>query len=176
MIQPNISRKGITPVVATVLLITISVAATASAYTFITKTQKQVGESFEQDLNQEERRMQSDINIEYAYNSTGRFVFMNVRNTGSVTLPVNKSGRKYLTLYADGRPVSSSAGDNGQGWKYADPSHDISNEDHLDPEELLTINTTVRFPSSGNSKSFKLVGSYDTSDSHVCYNSGTASC
>lgn len=158
---------------ATVLLITISVAATASAYTFITGAQKQAAQNFEDDLRQQEKRQQSDMNIEYVYNSTGNFTFMTVRNTGSITLPVEKDGQKYLSLYSNGRPVSSDAGTGGKGWKYIDtPSQPVL----LDPSGTLNINTTVTYPARGANKAFKLVGSYETSDSHVCYNSGTSSC
>lgn len=170
------SSKGITPVIATVLLITISVAATASAYTFITSTQKAFWQNQKDDLRQQERRSKADINIEYVYNSTGNFVFMNIRNTGSITLPINKSGRKLLSLYADGRPVTSDVGGNAKGWKYTTGSQAPSNPVLLNPSGMLTINTTVTFPVRGNSKAFKLVGPYKTSDSHVCFNSGSPSC
>lgn len=170
------SSKGITPVVATVLLITISVAATASAYTFITGAQKEAAQNFEQDLRQQEIRQKSSINIEYVYNSTNNYTFMTVRNTGSVTLPVNKSGSKQLSLYADGKPVSSDVGDNGEGWKYVNGPQFPSDPVLLDPSATITINTTINYPARGESRAFKLVGSYKTSDSHVCYNSGTPSC
>ncbi|MFB6213599.1 MAG: hypothetical protein ABEJ07_03500 [Candidatus Nanohaloarchaea archaeon] len=172
----NGSKKGITPVVATVLLITISIAATASAYTFVTSAQKDVANNIEDNLRQQERRQKSNINIEYVYESTGGFVFMNVRNTGSITIPVNRSGRKLFSLYADGRPVSSDAGSNGKGWKYTDMAQAPASQVLLDQSEVLSINTTVRFPAPDSRKSFKLVGPYRTSDSHVCFNSGTASC
>lgn len=166
--------KGVTPVIATVLLITISIAATASAYTFITNAQQQFVEGTESDLRQQELRQKSGLNIEYVYNSTGNFTFLTVRNTGSITLPVEKSGGKLWSLYANGRPVSSDAGSNGKGWKYIQDN--VNAPVLLDPENTLTINSTVTYPARGNDKAFKLVGPYRTSDSHVCFNSGRASC
>ncbi|MFB6148009.1 MAG: hypothetical protein ABEJ66_03925, partial [Candidatus Nanohaloarchaea archaeon] len=116
------SSKGITPVVATVLLITISIAATASAYTFITNTQKEFTENMRQDLRQQERQSRADLNIEYVYNSSHNFTFMAIRNSGSISLPINTSGMKQLSLYAEGKPVSSNVGDGGKGWKYVEPT------------------------------------------------------
>jgi len=166
------SSKGLTPVIATVLLMTISIAAAASAYTFITQAQKQAANNFEQNLNQQQLRDKSDLNIEYVYNSTGNFTIMTVRNTGSISLKIlDDNGDKVWSLYSDGRPVSSGAGKNGKGWKFFGNSVDIIN-----PSEVVSINTTVTFPAAGDDKAFKLVGPYDTKDSHVCVNTGTASC
>lgn len=158
---------------ATVLLISISVAATGAAYTFITGAQEDAAENFEDDLRQQEQRQKSDINIEYVYKSTGDFTFMTLRNTGSITLPVEKDGQRYISLYSRGRPVTSSAGNSGTGWKYTgSPSQPVL----LDPSDTITLNTTIEFPASGNNKAFKMVGPYETADSHVCHNSGLDSC
>lgn len=166
------SSKGITPVVATVLLMTISIAATASAYTFITGTQQQVAENFEEDLRQQELEQQSSLDIEYMYNSTGNFTWMTVRNTGSVPLEIRDEGTRILSLYADGVPVESDAGESGKGWRYTGSS----DPDILSPAETLTLNTTETFPARDSRKVFKVVGPYGTSDSRVCFNSGSPSC
>lgn len=179
MIQLKFSRKGITPVIATAILITISIAATGTAYTVLTDTQKEVQEGFEKDISDKKCKSQSDLNLEYVYNSTGGFIFTNLRNSGSISTPINESGRKILTFYADGTPVSSNVGSGGKGWKYTDlDSRDLSEEQYLDPNEIITINTTVEFPpETGDSKKeIKVVGACEATDSHVCYNTGTASC
>lgn len=164
-------RKGVTPVIATVLLLTISVGAAASAYTFLSGTQKQVGESIESDLSDREKKQNSDLNIEYAYNNSNGFVVLNVRNTGSISLELEEDNEKIWSLYADGKPVSSSAGSSGKGWKYYNSPQDI-----LDPNSVISINTTKQFPQRGESIAFRLVGQYGVKDSHVCQNSGSNSC
>lgn len=162
------SRKGVTPIVATVLLITISIAATASAYTFIRGAQQDTIQGFNSELSKEQRQRQSNINAEYVYNSSDGYTIMNLRNTGSISIPITKdSGDRLFSLYADGRPVGSQ----GKGWTYIGSSIDV-----LDPSELLTLNTTLEYPSQGDSISLKIVGPYKVTDSHVCYNSGSESC
>ncbi len=167
--------KGITPVVATVLLLTISVAATATAYNFIIDTQERVAQGLEEDLTTQELKQQSDISIDFAYNSTGNFTLINLRNSGSISIPINESGMKPLRLYADGRPVESEVGGPGEGWKYGD-SDDQAPEERIliDPDETRTINTTVQYPVRGESKAFRFVGPYDSVASKTCYNSGSS--
>jgi len=161
------SRKGITPVVATVLLITISVAATATAYTFITGAVEDIGGNFEDDIREEEKRANSGMNIEYVYNSTDGFTFLVLRNTGTIALPVNESGQKTVNMYVEGQP---------QDWKYVDRSQAPEESVILSPEETLTINSTSEYPPGGESILFKFTGPYETSDSHSCYNTGASSC
>jgi flagellin-like protein len=99
------NSKGVTPVIATVLLMTITVAATASAYTFMTGIQDDFMENTEDRLSSQEREAQSDINIETAYNSSDGYVLLSVRNTGSVTLEVeDENDNKAWDLYIEGRP------------------------------------------------------------------------
>lgn len=167
-----ISRKGVTPIVATVLLITISIAAAASAYTFIRNAQQETIEGFESDLNKEQRERKSDINAEYIYNGTNGHIIMNIRNTGSISIPVrDDNGVKQFSLYVNGAPHETS--NQGRGWNFVPEGSSI---DVLDPSEILTLNTTVPFPERSESTSLKLVGPYEVSDSHVCYNSGSPSC
>lgn len=170
------NRKGITPVVATVLLLTISVAATASAYTFIRETQQQTAENFEEQITREERQRQSDMNIEFVYNSTkGNHTLMNIRNTGSVSLRLKDDGEKVLSVYADGRPVNSGSG-NGKGWEFTSDKFKSASTVILDPSQTFELNTTVSYPAEGGDKQFKVVGEYGVSDSYFCINSGSASC
>lgn len=161
------NSKGITPVIATVLLMTITVAATASAYTFMTGIQDDFMENTEDRLNNQEKETQSDINIETAYNSTDGYVMLSVRNTGSLTLDVEDSdGNKAWDLFIDGRPV-----DGGTGWE-----HRGSAKTALAPQETIGINTTVTFPADDSDTLIKLTGPNGVSDSKVCYNSGSPSC
>jgi len=146
---------------------TITVAATASAYTFMTGIQNDFMDNTEERLNNQEKEAQSDINIETAYNSTDGYIILSVRNTGSLTLKVEDSdGNKVWNLFIDGRPV-----DGGAGWK-----HRGGSKTALAPQETMGINTTVKFPGNDNDTLIKLTGPNSVSDSKVCYNSGSSSC
>lgn len=161
------NSKGITPVIATVLLMTITVAATASAYTFMTGIQDDFMDSTEDRLNNQEREAKSDINIETAYNSSDGYLILSVRNTGSLTLNVEDSdGNKAWDLFIDGRPV-----DDGTGWEYRGNS-----KTSLAPQETIGINTTAKFPPSDSDALISLAGPNSASDDKVCYNSGSTSC
>lgn len=167
-------RKGLTPVIATVLLITITVAATVSAFTFMNNIQEQFKESSEDRMNQEQKEARSDINMEYVYNSSDGYIILNVRNTGSISIEVEENNRKVWNLFAEGRPV----GGGGTGWIYMDANKRGPGVEEvlINPQETIAINTTVKYPSQGSDKLIKISGPYSTSDSHVCYNSGSPSC
>lgn len=161
------SSKGITPVIATVLLITITVAATASAFTFMTQIQDDFKESSEDRLNQQQKESKSDFNIEFVYNSSDGYIMMSVRNTGSMTMEVEDDNNKVWNLFADGKPTT---------WKYQDSAKQSADSVSIDPQQSITLNTTVKFPSEGSDKLLKLSGPHKTADSHVCFNSGRSSC
>lgn len=161
------NRKGITPVIASVLLMMITVAATASAYTFMTGVQDDFMDNTQDRLNQQEKKSQSDLNIETAYNSTDGYIILSVRNTGSLTLEVESdSGNKVWDLFVQGRPVGD-----GSGWTYRG-----SGKDALAPQETIGINTTRQFPAPGADKLVKVTGPNSVADTKVCYNSGSPSC
>lgn len=164
------SRKGITPVIATVLLILVSVAATVSAFTFLTSIQDQAQSSWEERFSEQELETKSDIGIEFMYNKS-TYLLMNVRNTGSVTVPVKEEGNLVWDLYIDGRPLDGGA----DSWSLTDPQ-DSQEQVLLDAQETVVVNTTVDFPSEGEDTAVEINGPYGISASSVCYNSGAGSC
>jgi len=146
---------------------TITVAATASAYTFMTGIQGDFMDSIEDRQQDRQTETQSDINIETAYNSTDGYIILSVRNTGSLTIEVeDNNGNKVWDLFIDGRPV-----DGGKGWE-----HRGSTKTSLAPQETIGINTTALFPSDDSDTLIKITGPNGVSDSKVCYNSGNPSC
>lgn len=162
------NSKGLTPVIATVLLMTITVAATATAFTFMNGIQEDFKDKTEDRLNERQQESKSDISIETAYNSTDGYTILSVRNTGSITLEVEvDSGNKLWNLYIDGRPVGGS----GTGW-----THRGSVKETLAPQDSIGINTTRKFPPQGSDILIKLTATNEATDSKVCYNSGSASC
>lgn len=169
MINLKMSRKGVTPTIAAILLITISIAATGAAYTFVINAQEQTAQGFEENLRDKELRDKSDLNIEHMYRDPGSGnAIMMVRNTGSITMNVEESDTKYWTMYIDGQPV----GGDGTSWVYVSgPKTDFQ----LNPSDIVAIDTTDAFPAASTNKVFKLVGRYGTTDTYDCYNTGSGS-
>ena len=167
------NSKGVTPVIATVLLITISVAATGTAYTFIMNAQQSAKDSYEDRFSQREIERRTDLNIEHIYeeSSTGNALLV-VRNTGSLTQQIEtpESG-KFWTLIVDGRPVNG----DGTSWNYVDNSKDSLDEVNLNPQATISINSTVEFPNTGE-KTFKISGKYGSEDSIICGPAPSGSC
>lgn len=168
--QRIMNRKGVTPVIAVVLLMAISVAATGTAYTFITNAQHNVAEGFEEKWGQQQLDQKSDLNIEHIYKSSNNYAFLVIRNTGSVPQLIqgedsNGNTVKYWNLFIDGPPATD--------WSYtgSTPSSPVT----LSATDTITINSTKPFPSSGQ-KEFKLIGRYGSEDSYICYSTGSSSC
>lgn len=159
------NRKGITPVIATVLLMTITVAATASAFTFMNGIQNDLKENTEDRLSQQERESQSNIDIETAYNSTDGYIIVSVRNTGSLTLQIRDETRLW-SMFTNGSPVGD-----GTEWEYRNEERD-----YISPQQTVNLNTTEKFPDPGSDTLIKITGPNGVSDSKVCFNSGAASC
>ncbi|PSH01081.1 MAG: hypothetical protein BRC30_00140, partial [Nanohaloarchaea archaeon SW_7_46_7] len=78
-------RKGITPVVATVLLISIGIAAVGSAGIFLQNLGDTLRENAEDRIAGNNKIENSDITIEYAFENSDGDITMDVRNTGSTT-------------------------------------------------------------------------------------------
>ena len=108
-------NKGLTPVIAVVLLMTIAVAATSTAYQFIINAQETAQQGFEEQFSQQQLESRSDLNIQTIYQGPGNDAFMSIRNTGSVKQVIeSESGKKYWNLYVNGTP----AGSDGTSWSY----------------------------------------------------------
>lgn len=162
-------KKGVTPLVATVLLLTISVAATGTAFTFLMQTQDDIKTKYEERFSQNRLEDQTSLNIEYVHNSTNGWTILDIRNTGSLSFPIEEDGEKYLSLYVDDRPVNNDP----KSWKYTTSR---SGDVVLDPSETFSLNTTYRFPKKGESVSFKINGPFSTSSFYRCRSSGGNNC
>lgn len=157
-------RKGLTPVLATVLLMTISVAATGSAYVFLTELQKEAQESAKQRLSEQQQEAKASVNMRTVYNGTDGYTVFNLQNTGSVTLTIEEDDNKRLNLYVDGRP---------DDWTYAGSGGATV---RINPSQSKLINTTEPFPDPGETQNLRVTGPKNTGDAHSCYNSGTNLC
>jgi len=161
------SSKGVTPVIATVLLIMISVGATASAFTFMNTIMNSQQEQIENRLTQEELEDQTSFNIDYVYNSSDGYTLMSVRNSGQRAIQIEENNEKLWTLFVDGGPDE---------WIYENTTYQSMEDLSIDPSRTITLNTTAKYPSKNDDLHIQLSGPYEASDSYVCYNSGSQSC
>ncbi len=150
-------RKGITPVIAVVLLLLITVGAVASAwglYQNIISDQSQVDQ-----LQQRQKAESTEIRVQQVYDSNG-YVNVSLRNNGGQAVNLTRD----VQLLVDPNGGSS----------YLPPSLLDSNYDIGTPEdsgcfggtgEVLTTegnkkelqcNTSVQFPTAGDTISFRM--------------------
>lgn len=165
------SSKGITPVIAVVLLITISIAATSAAYEFIMSAQQDAKDNFEQKFSQQELEENTELDIENVYRS-GSYAIISVRNTGTIehvieTKEENGDSTKYWVLYMNNNPVGPDS-EGGTAWEYINGNRPSGPDKPvvLNPGSTININTTMHFTSGQNS--FRLIGRYGSRDTYIC--------
>lgn len=161
-------RKGVTPVVATVLLISIGIAAVGSAGIFLQNLGDTLRENAEDRIAGENQIENSDISITYAFENPSGDIALDVRNTGSTNLEVKEDGENLWNIYIDGEPQSS--------WEFSDGSLNSDDNVDLSPQEQIRLDTNADYPSSGNSKRVQVSGVYETQSSIICGYSADGSC
>jgi FlaG/FlaF family flagellin (archaellin) len=153
--------KGVSPVVAEILLMGIAISAAISAGVFLQGTLQDVQNNVDDQIRQDDREETSSIGVDYGYNSTDGFLMVDVRNTDANTLNVEEQGDKVWNMYIDGRPET---------WSYVTGSpYRSSSNVGLDPSSTITLNTTREFPSPGNSTEVEVTGAYNTRSTYVCF-------
>ncbi|MFT4867988.1 MAG: flagellin-like protein [Candidatus Nanohaloarchaea archaeon] len=156
------NRKGITPVIAVVLLLLITVGAVASAYGLyqsIISDQSQIDQ-----LNAQQRASQTNIDFNSVYSGQHGYINMDVSNTGQRAINVTKELSFRVT------PDGSSSGlafttfkrrfnDTGYGeWNSSEVNEGLDClQSNPSPDGLrianqggnpMNCNTTIRFPSA----------------------------
>ncbi len=162
------SRKGVTPVLATSLLILIAISAVSTAAVFLRDTTDDITGGVEDQLSEQERIDGTSISIERGYNNSDSDISLMVRNTGRYLVAVEDSemdpgDNRTWTLYVDGRP---------QEFDYESGNPDI----RLDSGETITIDTNTDYPSPGDYKRLEVQGRYETETGIICSNSGGQNC
>ncbi|MFO7794384.1 MAG: hypothetical protein R6V35_05430 [Candidatus Nanohaloarchaea archaeon] len=152
--------KGVTPILATVMLLFIAVAAVSSAAVFLQGTIDGIQEGAEDELEREELIENSDLRIQSGFNSSQGYMHIVVRNSGSVTMPVVEDSEKVWSIFVENSPRDS--------WS--------APEDSIDPNQIININTTEPYPSNQDSKEVSISAPYETTDSYICYNGGSIRC
>ncbi|QKQ98473.1 hypothetical protein GKQ38_03020 [Candidatus Nanohaloarchaea archaeon] len=159
------NRKGVTPVVATSLLLLISIATVSTSAIFLSDTVDDVGEGVKERLGVDSKEQKAELSIEYGYRGSNGNIWLEVTNDGDMTLATEEDGVKLWNIYSDGNKLS---------WTYA---YGAPSDNALDPGDTVTIDTMKAYPAVGSSTTIVLRGQYDTSSSIVCSNSnGEDSC
>lgn len=161
-------RKGVTPVVATVLLISIGIAAVGSAGIFLQDVADQIMGNAEDEIAQDNKIENSEISIEYAFENGDGEISVDVRNTGSTTLQIVENSQKRWNIYIEGQPRPS--------WEFADSSLNSQSSVTIKPQEQIRIDTNSGYPSAGNAKRVQVSGTYETQSSIICTYSDNGSC
>ncbi len=93
-------KKGITAVVATVMLLMMTVAAAGMAYIWITDMQKEIQEGTSAQIQQQQIQSHAIVSIDSMWNASGNISFV-LRNVGSHSF----SDPAAFSVYYDGIPV-----------------------------------------------------------------------
>lgn len=153
--------KGISPVVATVLLVGIAIASVSSAAIVLQGTLTDVQSNVEDWIGQENQEQSVEMNIDYGYNRSG-YLLVDLRNSGSSSVSIVEGGEPTLNMYVDGVP---------EEWDFISGSPYNGEESVvLDPSSTVSLNTTVAFPATSDSVEVQFAGPYETSTTYVCFN------
>lgn len=159
------NSKGVTPVVATSLLLLISIATVSTSAIFLSDTVSDVGDAVKDRLGVNQKEDNAELNIEFGYRGSNGNIWIDVTNEGSITLKTEEDGVKLWNIYVDGSKTS---------WDYA---YGAPPNNAVNPGDTITIDVNKTFPSAGNSVTVELKGQYETSSAIVCSNeSGGDSC
>ena len=156
--------KGVTPVLATALLIMISVAAVGSAALMIEDVRESLIGQVENQQEYQKMVENTDLAVDFAKNSSDGYLLIDIRNSGSVNQPLYEDNTKYMDLYIDNRP---------QEWEFVDdPGDDYS----LLPGATVRINTTEKFPAAGKTVKASFMAPYHSSAAKYCSSQGDPTC
>lgn len=158
------SKKGVTPVVAEVVLMGIAVSAAISAGTFLQGALDNVENSAEDQIDKEERVESTSIGIDYGTKGVNGFLIVDVRNTGSYPLSVEEDNQKNWNMYLNDVPAD---------WKFNSSRLQGETEFTLNPQSTVAINTTSNFPSSGDLTEVEIIGPYNVRATYPCYSDGS---
>lgn len=156
---------------ATVLLMGIAIASVSSAAVFLGDTMQGLQNSVEEWIRGTNEEEMSSISVDYGINGTNGFLLADVRNTGGISLAVEEDGQKNWNMYKSNNTIDGIPVD----WEYTSGSPYATSDDVLlDPKSVITINTTVEFPESGNSTEIEFTGPNNIRTSYVCFSENGA--
>ncbi|MFH1127155.1 MAG: archaellin/type IV pilin N-terminal domain-containing protein [archaeon] len=101
----GLKRKGITPVIAIVLLLMMTVAAAGMAYVWIMSVQEGIASDTDQDISNLQDEKNTRLEIVNVYNDSGE-IGMTIRNAGTHVFSAAEAAA--IGLYIDGVSVDIS--------------------------------------------------------------------
>ena len=121
------SKKGLTPVVAMILLLMMTVAAAGASFYWLVRIQSELQGGTQQFQDSTFESMTSDINWQSSsYNRTNEFLTIVLLNTGTTKVPISSSGTSPKAVWtlsnADGDILCSS------DWSGLDSDSDGTND------------------------------------------------
>lgn len=143
------AKKGITAVIATVLLLMMTVAAAGVSYTWIMDMQKSIQKDTEEKYASDVAKTNAELNIDSMWKNGAKINFT-LRNTGTYTF----SNLSKFTFYVDGARI--------------DPVPTASLTGKLFPGDIITITTSVDFPPVDAPKTIMLVAETGTKVTYRC--------
>lgn len=134
------NRKGITAVIAIVLLLMMTVGAAGFAYIWVTDLQNRLQGSTTTSVEQMTAANNAKLGIDSMWNDTGS-ISINLRNSGSYAFPELGNFR----IYVNGVPLDNTADVQNLGGAFA-------------PKDVKTIKLiTTAFPAPGMPKNIKIL-------------------
>lgn len=170
-IDNDMRKKGITPVIATVLLLGITITI---GLTLLTQAENLLEGS--SDTGEIDQVSSTSLSIEPIYSSSGGTdqIVANIRNTGSVAI----NGSQFTANYGPPNfdtPVSYDS--LPSGWTVSGNDNECMNASQLiNPGESISCNTGVKFPDALESVEISVsANNFDRSWSNTCSPSTSSS-
>ncbi len=149
-------RKGLTPIIAMVLLLMMAVAAAGLMYTFAfnlqTKAQEGVEQTTTELIEQQQQYAQTRLAVDSVYNTSSGNIGVVIRNVGSKTIAEGET----IGLYIDG------------------VKQDLTGTtcDNLAPQNTCVVQTNTAFPAAGEKSVIRVVAPSGVSTTYTCYSDG----
>ena len=145
MVKANVSRKGITPVIAIVLLLMMTVAAAGLAYEFIMNMSEKQTAAIDEQVGAQSDKMRTELRILQIQENGADLNFL-IKNTGSLVVSrINHSNTDYKV---DGKIYSTTPVFSG----------DCYGESSIEIGETCTLTVAGQdLPDVGTTKTFEFI-------------------
>ncbi|MBW6461518.1 MAG: flagellin [DPANN group archaeon] len=145
MSKENVNRKGITPIIAIVLLLMMTVAAAGLAYEFIMNMSDKQTSAIDDQVNAQSDKMRTDLRILQVQKNSGNLNFI-IKNMGSVVIAgINDTTTDYIV---DGKINAITPSFSG----------DCNTKPTIEISETCTLTVTGEtLPMVGTTKTFEFI-------------------
>ncbi|MFB6209425.1 MAG: type IV pilin N-terminal domain-containing protein [Candidatus Nanohaloarchaea archaeon] len=152
------SRKGITPVIAVVLLLLITVGAVASAWSLYQNITSDRGQL--ENLAERRKAENTEIATQYVYRSDDNYINVSLRNNGGEAVNLSKDVDLFVSPPSTSEYLSSNLLKSNFDIGNPDKSSCFGGEGRVlitsGSNRNLQCNTSIEFPNAGESVRFRL--------------------